>query len=42
MTSQFGERHVEAAALAWLEGLGYSVLFGPDISPGGETPERAS
>ena len=42
MTSQFGESHVEAAALSWLDGLGYSLLYGPDISPDGKAPERAS
>jgi type I restriction enzyme R subunit len=30
----FTESVVEDAALAWLEGLGYAVLYGPDISPG--------
>ncbi len=35
--SQFTESVVEDAALAWLEALGYSVLHGPDISPGGNT-----
>ena len=31
------ESVVEDAALAWLENLGYAVLHGPDISPGGDT-----
>ncbi len=35
--SQFTESIVEDAALAWLEALGYAVLHGPDISPGGNT-----
>lgn len=33
----FTESVVEVAALVWLEGLGYSVLHGPDISPVGDT-----
>ena len=37
MISSFTESIVEDAALAWLAGLGYSVLHGPDISPGGDT-----
>jgi hypothetical protein len=36
--SGFTESVVEDAALAWLEALGYRVLHGPDISPGGDTP----
>ena len=35
--SYFTESVVEDAAIAWLEGLGYAVLYGPDISPGGDT-----
>ena len=35
--SRFTESIVEEASLAWLEGLGYAVLHGPDISPGGDT-----
>ncbi|HLA81708.1 MAG TPA: type I restriction endonuclease, partial [Thermoleophilia bacterium] len=35
--SHFTESVVEDAALAWLESLGYAVLHGPDISPGGDT-----
>ena len=35
--SNFTESVVEEAALAWLEALGYAVLHGPDISPGGNT-----
>jgi len=42
MSAKFTESHVEDAALSWLEGLGYSVLSGPDISPEGSSPERAS
>lgn len=33
----FAESVVEDAALAWFEELGYTVLHGPDISPGGDT-----
>ena len=32
---------VEQVALAWLEGLGWVVAYGPDIAPNGSTPERA-
>jgi len=35
--SHFTESVVEDAALAWLGNLGYAVLHGPDISPGGDT-----
>ena len=35
--SHFAESVVEDAALAWFESLGYAVLHGPDISPGGDT-----
>jgi type I restriction enzyme R subunit len=35
--SGFTESVVEDATLARLEALGYSVLHGPDISPGGDT-----
>ena len=35
--SYFTESVVEDAAIAWLEGLGYAVLYGPDISPGVDT-----
>jgi type I restriction enzyme R subunit len=33
----FTESIVEDAALAWLRDLGYAVLYGPDISPDGDT-----
>ena len=36
------ESHIEEAALEILEGLGYKILHGPDISPDGENPERSS
>jgi type I restriction enzyme R subunit len=32
---------VEAAALAWLAGLGYAVVHGPQIAPGEPAAERA-
>lgn len=34
------ESEVEAAALEWLEGLGYEVVHGPGIEPEGPEPER--
>jgi len=37
----FSESVVEEAALEWLGGLGYAVLFGPDIAPGEPRAERA-
>ena len=40
--SHFTESDVEDASLEWLSGLGYAVLYGPDISPDGPTPERVS
>ncbi len=36
------ENEVEEAALAWLDGLGYAVLHGPDIGPESPAPERGS
>jgi type I restriction enzyme R subunit len=36
----FSESVVEDAALAWLEGLGYSILHGPDIAVGEPAAER--
>ena len=36
------ESHIEEAALEILDGLGYKILHGPDISPDGENPERSS
>src|SRR5947209_566104 len=36
----FTESVVEQAALAWLEGLGYTTLSGPDIAPGQPDAER--
>ncbi len=40
--TKFAESTVEEAALAWLESLGYSTLFGPVIAPGEEAAERAN
>ncbi len=37
----FTESEVEAAALEWLEGLGWHVAYGPDIGPDGPAAERA-
>ena len=37
----FTESEVEAAALEWLEGLGWNVAHGPDIAPGADRAERA-
>ena len=36
------ESEVEAAALGWLDGLGYRVLHGPAIAPGEPSAERAN
>ncbi len=33
----FTESEVEAAALDWLQALGWQIAHGPDISPAGET-----
>lgn len=38
--SAFTESVVEDAALAWLEGLGWTVKHGPDIAPGELGAER--
>ncbi len=37
----FTESIVEDAALAWLEGLGYAVLHGPEIAAGELAAERS-
>lgn len=42
MPAGLSESHIEEAALAWFEGLGYDVAHGPDIGPEGSTPERAA
>ena len=36
----FYESQLEEAALEWFEELGYEIVFGPDIAPEGEYPER--
>ena len=38
--SSFYESHLEEATLEWFEELGYEIIFGPDIAPEGEYPER--
>jgi len=40
MPHTFTESIVEDAALAWLEGLGYTVLHGPEIAVGAPAAER--
>ncbi|MGQ9713004.1 MAG: type I restriction endonuclease [Desulfotomaculales bacterium] len=42
MTPTINESLIEQAALQWLAELGYEMAFGPEISPGGERPERGS
>ena len=42
MTPLLNEDSAEQLCLDWLEELGYSRLYGPTISPGGEAPERES
>ena len=39
---KYTESDLENAVLEWLEELGYSIAFGPDIAPDGESPERES
>ncbi len=39
---RFAESTVEEAALEWLAGLGYQVLYGPDIGPEEPASERAT
>ena len=36
------ENHIELLAIERLEALGYKYLYGPDIAPDGDTPERDS
>ena len=38
----FAEAEIEKAALEWFREIGYSILFGPDISLGGPAEKRAS
>lgn len=40
MKHYFYESQLEEAALEWFEELGYTIIFGPDISPEGQYPER--
>ena len=42
MPAALTEADLEAATLAWLAELGYSIVFGPDIAPGGSAVERDS
>ncbi len=42
MSTTFTESVVEEAALAWLNGMGYTVVYGPSIAPGEPSAERAS
>ncbi len=37
---KYTESDLENATLEWLEEIGYSVAFGPNLAPDGETPER--
>ena len=39
---KYTESDLEKAVLEWFEGLGYSIVFGPDIAPDSEVPERKS
>jgi len=34
VSRRFTESVVDEAALAWLESLGYAILYGPPIAPG--------
>jgi type I restriction enzyme R subunit len=40
--TKFAESHVEEAATAFLQELGYDFIAGPDIAPDGTDPERSS
>ena len=40
MSRWMTESDVEELFLEILSGIGYSIRFGPDISPGGKEPER--
>ncbi len=42
MAWRFTESDVEQAALDWFDGLGYSVLAGPEIAPESPTTERTT
>ena len=39
MGKRFTESVIEDAALAWLEGLGYTGKHGPEIAPGNFSPK---
>jgi len=39
---KYTESDLEKATLEWLEGLGYQIIYGPDIEPDGGKPERKS
>ncbi len=36
------EDQLEQEALGWLADVGYSPLYGPELAPDGERPERSS
>jgi type I restriction enzyme R subunit len=36
------EATVEDASIYWFEELGYQTLYGPDIAPSGDAPDRDS
>ena len=40
MKNSITENDIEQIALDYFENLGYKILYGPDISPDGEHPER--
>jgi type I restriction enzyme R subunit len=40
--SHINEDMVEQEMLGWFEDLGYEVVFGPELAPDGERPERKS
>ena len=35
------EDHLEQLVLTWFQDSGWEYLYGPDIAPDGDTPERA-
>ena len=40
MPANFTESQLEEATLEWFQELGYATAFGPELSPGGDYPER--
>ncbi len=40
MSGELTKSIVEQAALAWLSGMGYQIISGPDIAPGESLAER--